>query len=171
MIETDLAAFYETCYDESTRLIRSIKGQLEAARVRETLCGLLPEPPARVADIGGGTGTHAAWLQARGYRVDLVDPIRRHVDAAKRAGIHARVVRPCGTVVVVAFNRHANLLGATLDNQLLQRREVVEDIETNGCSDRHDRISASAYYHTPGRSAPRRAWYAEIPQRFRCRCT
>jgi ubiquinone/menaquinone biosynthesis C-methylase UbiE len=190
-VDADLREFYGSRYDESLRLASTMKGRLEAARVREVLDQHLPKRPARVADIGGGAGAHAAWLQDRGYRVELVDPIRRHVDTAKRAGLKARVgdardlpwrdnrfdlamlagplyhltaagdrkialheaarvVRPGGTVVVVAFNRHANLIGATLANQLLQRRPIVEDIETDGYSDRHDRVTASTYFHTPG---------------------
>ncbi|MPZ63807.1 MAG: methyltransferase domain-containing protein [Propionibacteriales bacterium] len=163
MIEADLHDFFSVRCDEGSRLASTLKGRLERARVREIVAHHLPAPPARVADIGGGTGAHAEWLQAQGHRVELIDPVRQHVDAAKRAGIRARVgdarelpwrddrfdlallagplyhltasgdrkvalyetarvVKPGGTVCVLAFNRHANLLGATLANQLLQRR-------------------------------------------------
>lgn len=60
----------------------------------------------------------------------------------------ARVVRPGGLVAAVAFNRHANLLGATLANQLLARRPIIDDIEATGTSHRHDRVSAATYYST-----------------------
>lgn len=191
MIDADLEAFYTTRCDESMRLTSSVKGRLERARVRDLLTCHLPPAPARVADVGGGTGAHAEWLYAEGYRVELLDPIRRHVNAARTAGIKARmgdardlpwrdarfdaallagplyhltaagdrksalheaarVVKPGGVVAVLAFNRHANLLGATLANQLIQRRMVVEDIEAAGSSARHDRVAASTYYHEPG---------------------
>ena len=60
----------------------------------------------------------------------------------------ARVVRPGGLVAAVAFNRHANLLGATLANQFLDRRPIIDDIETTGSSYRNDRVTPATYYHT-----------------------
>jgi ubiquinone/menaquinone biosynthesis C-methylase UbiE len=191
MIDADLEDFYTSRCDEGVRLSSSVKGKLERTRVRDLLTRHLPPEPARVADIGGGTGAHAQWLRAAGYRVELLDPIRRHVDAARAAGIKARVgdardlpwrddrfyaallagplyhltaagdrkaalheaarvVKPGGVVAVLAFNRHANLLGATLANQLIQRRLVVEDIEAAGSSAGHDRVCGATYYHAPG---------------------
>jgi ubiquinone/menaquinone biosynthesis C-methylase UbiE len=40
---------------------------------RELLLPLLPEPPARVADLGSGTGTLSVLLAEEGYSVDGVD--------------------------------------------------------------------------------------------------
>ena len=37
---------------------------------------LLPAAPARVADIGAGTGSDAAWLASQGHRVVAVEPTR-----------------------------------------------------------------------------------------------
>jgi SAM-dependent methyltransferase len=189
MIATDLEEFYGGRYDESLRLTSSIKGQLELARVRELVTRHMPATTTKVADIGGGTGVHAQWLRADGYDVDLIDPILRHVEAARAAGLRAhlgdardlpwnadefdaalmagplyhltdagdrgaalseaaRVVRPGGLVAAVAFNRHANLLGATLANQFLDRRPVIDDIEATGFSYRNDRVSPTTYYHT-----------------------
>ena len=37
-------------------------GQLELVRTQEILRRHLPSPPARLLDVGGGTGVHAAWL-------------------------------------------------------------------------------------------------------------
>jgi ubiquinone/menaquinone biosynthesis C-methylase UbiE len=45
----------------------------------------LPPPPASVLDVGGGTGVHARWLLADGYRVHLIDLTPRHVDQALAA--------------------------------------------------------------------------------------
>lgn len=188
IIATDLEEFYGNRYDESLRLSSSVKGQLELARVRELLTRHLPAAATRVADIGGGTGVHAQWLRADGYDVNLLDPIPRHVEAARACGIRShlgdardlpwsngqfdaalmagplyhltdpehriaalreavRVVRPGGLVAAVAFNRHANLLGATLANQYLARRQVIDDIEATGSSYRNDRVSPATYYH------------------------
>jgi ubiquinone/menaquinone biosynthesis C-methylase UbiE len=40
----------------------------------------LPDPPAKVLDVGGGTGAHAAWLADEGYDVHVVDLTPGHVD-------------------------------------------------------------------------------------------
>ena len=189
MIATDLEEFYGSRYDESLRLSSSVKGRLELTRVRELVSRHMPPGATKVVDIGGGTGVHAKWLRAAGHEVDLIDPIPRHVDAARADGLRAhlgdarnlpwhsnefdaalmagplyhlpdhidravalreaaRVVRPGGLVAVVAFNRHANLLGATLANQFLARRRIIDDIEDSGSSDRNDRVSPTTYYHT-----------------------
>lgn len=74
----------------------------------------------------------------------LTDPDDRRT----ALGEAARVVRPGGLVATVAFNRHANLLGATLANQLLDRRPIIDDIEATGSSHRHDRVSPTTFYHT-----------------------
>ncbi len=80
---------YSERYDEASRLGSTIKGRLELARVQDLLGRYLPPPPATVADIGGGPGVHASWLQDRGYDVELLDPIERHVHQAVAAGISA----------------------------------------------------------------------------------
>ena len=51
----------------------------------ELLDRLLPGPPARLLDAGGGPGTYAAPLARRGYRVHLVDPVPLHVEQARQA--------------------------------------------------------------------------------------
>lgn len=62
---------------------------------RELLLGLLPPAPARVADLGCGTGTLALLLADEGYTVDGVDlsPAMVALARAKAAG------RPDVTVV------------------------------------------------------------------------
>jgi SAM-dependent methyltransferase len=51
----------------------------------ELLGRLLPPPPARLLDVGGGPGTYAAPLARRGYRVHVVDPVPLHVEQARQA--------------------------------------------------------------------------------------
>jgi len=51
----------------------------------ELLGRLLPPPPARLLDVGGGPGTYAAPLARRGNRVHLVDPVELHVEQARQA--------------------------------------------------------------------------------------
>jgi len=82
-------AFYT---DEDARLRSRAHGVLERIRTQELLARFLPAPPARVLDVGGGTGVHAEWLAQRGYDVHLVDLIDAHVDrAARLAGVTAAV--------------------------------------------------------------------------------
>jgi len=59
---------------------------MELVRTRELLERYLPRPPARVLDVGGGTGVHAVWLASRGYDVHLVDPMAAHVIQARAHG-------------------------------------------------------------------------------------
>ncbi len=51
-----------------------------AADVNDWLRHLLPNTPAKVLDLGAGTGRDAAWLSALGYNVVAVEP-----DGAMRA--------------------------------------------------------------------------------------
>ncbi|MFS1303894.1 class I SAM-dependent methyltransferase [Streptosporangium longisporum] len=71
--------------------LRTGRGRLELWRTQEVLRAALPGAPARVLDVGGGTGVHAEWLAADGYEVELIDLIPLHVErAARLAGITAR---------------------------------------------------------------------------------
>jgi SAM-dependent methyltransferase len=62
-------------------------GRLEAARTRQILARYLPAPPAVVLDVGGAEGAYALPLARQGYRVHLIDPVRRHVAAAEAASV------------------------------------------------------------------------------------
>ena len=42
---------------------------------------LLPTAPARIADIGAGTGRDAAWFAGQGHRVLAVEPVRAFREA------------------------------------------------------------------------------------------
>jgi SAM-dependent methyltransferase len=67
---------------EEHRLTRSL-GRLEWIRTWEIMGRHLPEPPARVLDVGGGTGIYALPLCGRGYRVHLIDAVPLHVERAR----------------------------------------------------------------------------------------
>jgi ubiquinone/menaquinone biosynthesis C-methylase UbiE len=179
---------YTDRHTEADRLTSTLKGRLEQQRVQDLLTEHLPAAPAQVADIGGGPGIHANWLASRGYDVELLDPVERHVDQAREAGLKAvigdarrlpwgneskdavlmagpmyhlteasdrrlavreavRVLRPGGVIAVIAINRVANLIGATLANTLQNRRAVVEDILSDGFSAENERM-ANTTYHT-----------------------
>jgi ubiquinone/menaquinone biosynthesis C-methylase UbiE len=76
-----IESHYGTGY-ERARLFPGGTPALEFVRSIELLDRLLPAPPARVLDVGGGPGTYAAPLARRGYRVHLVDAMPLHVEQA-----------------------------------------------------------------------------------------
>jgi SAM-dependent methyltransferase len=67
--------------DEGERLRQPGLGDLVRLRTWDIFDRFLPES-GRIADIGGGPGTHSAYLARRGYEVVLIDPVPRHVEAA-----------------------------------------------------------------------------------------
>jgi len=72
--------------EEQDRLHRGA-GALEFARTKEIALRHLPQPPAVIADIGGGPGRYSLWLAGLGYRLQHRDVVPLHVeqlaDAAK----------------------------------------------------------------------------------------
>jgi SAM-dependent methyltransferase len=60
-------------------------GVVEFERTKEILLRHLPDPPAVVADIGGGPGRYAVWLAGRGHRVEHRDLVALHVDQLRAA--------------------------------------------------------------------------------------
>ena len=67
---SDPIHWYETNAD-------SVVARYEALQFPEVhgwLMALLPEPPARILDIGAGSGRDAAWLASRGHDVIAVEP-------------------------------------------------------------------------------------------------
>jgi 2-polyprenyl-3-methyl-5-hydroxy-6-metoxy-1,4-benzoquinol methylase len=81
-IADEIRTYYEDDYDESQRITKGLN-ELELVRTREIIERHIPRGPLRVLDVGGGTGVHAKWLAELGHRVELVDPMPRHVAAAQ----------------------------------------------------------------------------------------
>ena len=80
-----LVEHYGSGPGEDSRLHRSAHGRLELLRTKELVrraLAALGAPTARVLDVGGGTGVHAAWLARDGHEVHVVDVVPRHVQAA-----------------------------------------------------------------------------------------
>jgi len=84
VIDPAIESHYGTGYERS-RLFPDGRPSLEYVRSIELLGRLLPPPPARLLDVGGGPGAYAAALARRGYRVHLVDPVPLHVQQARQA--------------------------------------------------------------------------------------
>ncbi len=84
MVDPAIESHYGTGYERS-RLFPAGNPSLEYVRSLELLDRLLPRPPARLLDVGGGPGSYAAPLAHRGYRVHLVDPVPLHVEQARQA--------------------------------------------------------------------------------------
>jgi SAM-dependent methyltransferase len=88
-VDARVRAYYGLEFDEGDRLVgRSGQGRLEFERTQQLVGERVPAG-SRIIDIGGGTGLHAAALAGRGDSVLLVDPVPRHVQAARRHGTFA----------------------------------------------------------------------------------
>ena len=78
-LDPHILAHYEEHYREEERLGRE-SGRLEFLRTCEIINRFLPDPPAFVIDVGGGTGAYAFLLARMGYEVHFLDPVPRHVE-------------------------------------------------------------------------------------------
>src|SRR5690606_20844399 len=130
-----LVEFYEQSYTEAERLGRR-EGQLELARTQELLGRFLSPPPAKIIDIGGGTGVYASWLASRGYAVQLVDIVPAHVQAAAGA-LNAVVGDACALPYPDGCYDVALLLGPlyhllTVDDRLAALREASRVVRPGG---------------------------------------
>lgn len=71
-------------YAESAERLGKLYESVSFEAVHGALLDLLPEPPARVLDVGAGTGRDAAALAGRGYTVDAVEPVAELRQVAER---------------------------------------------------------------------------------------
>jgi ubiquinone/menaquinone biosynthesis C-methylase UbiE len=74
---------YYNRFPEESRLATG-PFKLEFERTKDILTRLLPSPPARVIDVGGGAGAYSAWLSECGYDVHLIDATPRLVVEARQ---------------------------------------------------------------------------------------
>jgi hypothetical protein len=80
MLDPAIARYYADGAEEH-RLFIDGRPRLEYVRTLELLEQMLPAPPARV--LGEGRGGYASALGARGYIVELIDPVAHHVERAR----------------------------------------------------------------------------------------
>jgi ubiquinone/menaquinone biosynthesis C-methylase UbiE len=89
LIDSSINDFY-TQSAEDTRLQTGL-GPLEFLRNKR----YLPEAPAVIADIGGGTGHYAGWLAGMGHQVILVDPVSKHIQQAEKRSRRSKKAFKC----------------------------------------------------------------------------
>lgn len=92
----ELSTFYEKFHEKDRLFVGS--GLLELARTQEILERHLPHLPAVIYDVGGGSGVYSCWLAQKGYEVHLVDPVKRHVEQARKASL-AQLDHPLASIV------------------------------------------------------------------------
>jgi ubiquinone/menaquinone biosynthesis C-methylase UbiE len=135
----EVVGHYENIREEDR--ISSGLGQLELLRVREVLLRHLPSPPARVLDVGGGTGVHASWLADRGDAVHVIDLAPRHVEMVRSQlgglGVTAEVgdartlnVSDASFDVALVFGPMYHL--TTLEDRQQALREAVRAVRPGG---------------------------------------
>lgn len=81
-LDSNAAAHYNEG-QEHDRLC-SPRGRLEFERSKDIIARNLFQPPAKILDLGGGTGHYSFWLANHGYEVHLVDAMSSHIDIAKK---------------------------------------------------------------------------------------
>lgn len=81
-----VVAWYTDIEDEEHRMTRIAHTRLESLRTKDIIIRVLPDTAGglRILDVGGAAGHYAGWLAAAGHRVDLIDPVPRHVAAAQQ---------------------------------------------------------------------------------------
>jgi ubiquinone/menaquinone biosynthesis C-methylase UbiE len=97
----EVQAYYARFPEESRLGIGSFR--LEFERTREILTRVLPEPPARIVDVGGAAGAYSFWLAEQGYEVHLVDSSARLVEEARRR--NAKSPKPIASLSVADARR------------------------------------------------------------------
>jgi ubiquinone/menaquinone biosynthesis C-methylase UbiE len=73
-------------YDEGREHDRlsSPHGRLEFDRSKDIISRNLFKAPAKILDLGGGTGHYSFWLANQGFEVHLVDVVESHIETAKK---------------------------------------------------------------------------------------
>jgi ubiquinone/menaquinone biosynthesis C-methylase UbiE len=64
--------------------LSSPHGRLEFERSKDIIRRNIFKSPAKVLDLGGGTGHYSFWLANLGYEVRLVDAMESHIETAKK---------------------------------------------------------------------------------------
>ena len=165
-LRPEILAYYERG-GEDVRL-RSGTGLLEFWRTQDVLRRVLPAAPARVLDVGGGSGVHAEWLAGDSYRVELVDPVPLHVEhASELPGVTARqgdaraLDAPDGSVDAVLLlgplyhlpEREERLAALREARRVVRPGGAVVVATINRFAGLHDTIRQGVFFEGPERRA------------------
>jgi SAM-dependent methyltransferase len=131
-----VVAHYESIREEDR--IAAGLGSLELVRTLEVLARHLPEPPASLVDVGGGTGVYAERLMHSGYRVHVVDLTPRHVEIAQALPNVTAELGDARTLALADDSFDAGLLLGPLyhltdrDDRLQALREAARVVRRGG---------------------------------------
>jgi ubiquinone/menaquinone biosynthesis C-methylase UbiE len=114
MIPPEILGYYDKGQEEQRSTVSL--GRLERIRTWEILERVLPPPPSRLLDVGGGTGVYALPLAARGHRVYLIDPVPLHL---ARTQAHSKASNTPLEGAEIGEARHLNFPDETFDAVLL----------------------------------------------------
>ncbi|MEX2985561.1 class I SAM-dependent methyltransferase [Streptomyces sp. C36] len=104
----------QSYYEQNASSLGQRYGSVAFEEVHGGVLDLLPPAPARVVDVGAGTGRDAVALARRGYQVVAVEPVRAMREVARR-------LYPCEEVCWVedSLPGLSRLEGAAFDLALL----------------------------------------------------
>ena len=71
-------------YDENAELVADLYESVDTADLLRWATPWLPDAPARILDIGAGTGRDAAWFSRKGHKVTAAEPARGMRRVARR---------------------------------------------------------------------------------------
>ncbi|MGB3717077.1 MAG: methyltransferase domain-containing protein [Candidatus Promineifilaceae bacterium] len=142
-LQREILSYYQTG-TEADRLLRG-SGRLEFTRTQSLLERYLPDPPAVILDVGGGSGIYACPLARQGYEVHLIDAVPLHVEQALQTSFEqpnqplgsarvgdARTLEQddCSVDVVLLFGPLYHL--TEVSDRLLALREVRRVLREGG---------------------------------------
>jgi len=81
-LNSEAAAHYGEGYEHER--LKTPHGRLEFDRSKDIISRNLFNAPAKILDLGGGTGHYSFWLANQGFEVHLVDVMESHIETAKK---------------------------------------------------------------------------------------
>jgi ubiquinone/menaquinone biosynthesis C-methylase UbiE len=82
LISKELENFYNKASEE-TRLEKGM-GIFEFERIKELISLHINKPNSTIIDVGGGTGKYSEWLANKGHKVQLIEPVLKHIKLAEK---------------------------------------------------------------------------------------
>lgn len=113
-LDTDIHRYY--AQGKEHERLTSGENRLEHLRTQELLTRYLPEAPATIYDVGGGSGVYALWLAGQVYDVHLLDAMPLHIEQALESAKQQNLVLKSA---VVGDARHLPYEDSSADAVLL----------------------------------------------------